>query len=480
MDNQDQLKKLAKIFNIDKVVTAEDLTQVLEGVLGIMNSFKKDNESLNTETKQIVNDLLLKVKNESEKIGANFSEQADQVKTEINSKLKEAQAFLKEVKKIKAIPGKDGLDALPADEEKIIAEVMGRIKLPTYKETMLDDAGQIADKLETLTGDKRLSATAIKDLPEFIQRIPNGGGWRNLFQLHDTNIVSPTNGQVIQYNSTTGRWENASAAGTGTVTSVATDATLTGGPITTTGTLGINLSNANTWLAKQSFGTGLLKAIDVQGTNSHVVAAFTDVASAVNYIALVNAATGSPSTVKIQALGTDSNINILVYGKGTGLFGILDPNNSWKALFQTSSLSADRTFTLPNATDTLIGKATTDVFTNKTLIATSNVVEEITTTTSSATPTPTGGSLRNFFTVTALAAGATFAAPSGSPVDGNYLTIRVLDNGTARSLAFNAIYRFSSDLAAPTTTVISKTLYMGFRYNGAASKWDCLAILNNL
>lgn len=39
----------------------------------------------------------------------------------------------------------------------------------------------------------------------------------------------------------------------GTVTSVATDGTLTGGPISTTGTLGINLANANNWTGLQTF-----------------------------------------------------------------------------------------------------------------------------------------------------------------------------------------------------------------------------------
>lgn len=43
--------------------------------------------------------------------------------------------------------------------------------------------------------------------------------------------------------------------GTGTVTSVATDSSLTGGAITTTGTLGLNLANANTWTGKQTFNT---------------------------------------------------------------------------------------------------------------------------------------------------------------------------------------------------------------------------------
>lgn len=135
--------------------------------------------------------------------------------------------------------------------------------------------------------------------------------------------------------------------------------------------------------------------------------------------------------------------------------------------------------TFPSTTDTVVTLTATQVLTNKTMIATTNVIQEITTIADSATPTPTGGSLRNAFTVTALGQSATFAAPSGTPVNLNTLIIRVLDNGTARALAFNAIYRFSTDLAAPTTTVLSKTLYMGFIYNSAASKWDCIAIVNN-
>jgi len=123
----------------------------------------------------------------------------------------------------------------------------------------------------------------------------------------------------------------------------------------------------------------------------------------------------------------------------------------------------------------LATKSGVETLTNKTLISTTNVVEEITTTASSATPAPTGGSLRNYFTVTALAAGATFSAPSGTPVDGNLLTIRIKDNGTARTLAWNAIYR-AIGVTLPTTTVLSKTLYLGCRYNGADSKWDVLAV----
>jgi len=88
---------------------------------------------------------------------------------------------------------------------------------------------------------------------------------------------------------------------------------------------------------------------------------------------------------------------------------------------------------------------------------------------SSSTPTPQTGADKNTFFVTALAANATFGAPSGTPTNGSTLVIRVKDNGTRRTLGWNAIYR--GDM--PTDT-IDGTLYIGFMYNSADSKWDCL------
>lgn len=98
--------------------------------------------------------------------------------------------------------------------------------------------------------------------------------------------------------------------------------------------------------------------------------------------------------------------------------------------------------------------------------------------TSSATPTP-NADITDLYTVTALAEAATFGAPTGAPNQGQKLIIRIKDNGTARALSWNAIYRASSDLALPTTTVLSKTMYLGFIYNSTDSKWDLLAVLDN-
>lgn len=81
----------------------------------------------------------------------------------------------------------------------------------------------------------------------------------------------------------------------------------------------------------------------------------------------------------------------------------------------------------------------------------------------------------NRYTVTALAAAMTINAPTGTPVDGQNLIIRIKDNATARALTWNAAFR-AIGVTLPTTTVISKTMYIGCTYNSADSKWDVIAV----
>lgn len=93
---------------------------------------------------------------------------------------------------------------------------------------------------------------------------------------------------------------------------------------------------------------------------------------------------------------------------------------------------------------------------------------------SGATITP-AADVANSYSVTALAANATIAAPAGTPVDGQSLTLRIKDDGTSRTLTWNAIYQVIG-VTLPTATVAGKILYVNLKYNAAASKWDVLAI----
>lgn len=90
------------------------------------------------------------------------------------------------------------------------------------------------------------------------------------------------------------------------------------------------------------------------------------------------------------------------------------------------------------------------------------------------TVTPTAG-LTNFYTVTALAGAATIAAPTGSPADGQILTIRIKDNGTARALTWDATYRVIG-CVLPTATTTNKNVYVACRYNAVDGFWDVLGV----
>lgn len=76
---------------------------------------------------------------------------------------------------------------------------------------------------------------------------------------------------------------------------------------------------------------------------------------------------------------------------------------------------------------------------------------------------------------TGLTGNITINAPTGSPVQGDKLIFRIKDNGTSRTLTWNAIYR-AIGVTLPTSTTVSKTLYVGAIYNSTDTKWDIIAI----
>jgi hypothetical protein len=79
------------------------------------------------------------------------------------------------------------------------------------------------------------------------------------------------------------------------------------------------------------------------------------------------------------------------------------------------------------------------------------------------------------YNVTALANAITINAPNGTPVDGNKLTFRFLDDGSARAITWNAAFT-AIGVSLPTTTTANKTTYVGCIYNDNNSRWDVIAV----
>jgi hypothetical protein len=85
----------------------------------------------------------------------------------------------------------------------------------------------------------------------------------------------------------------------------------------------------------------------------------------------------------------------------------------------------------------------------------------------------------DIYAYTALAANLTINAPTGTPVDGNKLLFRILDDGTSRTLTWNATFT-AIGVALPTATVPNKTTYVGCIYNANNTRWDVIAAITQV
>lgn len=204
--------------------------------------------------------------------------------------------------------------------------------------------------------------------------------------------------------------------------------------------------NGTKWIATTMSGDQTITLTsDVTGSGTGSFAATIATAAVTNakmanmatktYKGRTSAATGVPEDVAVATLKTDLSLN-----------------------------NVDNT---SNATE----RAATATLTNK------RINPRLVTATSYTTNTGTSldVSTCDQFQITAQAGALLFNAPNGTPVGGNKLIIRIKDNGTARALTYNAVFRAMGN-ALPSTTVISKTLYMGFIYNATDTKWDLVAV----
>jgi hypothetical protein len=81
----------------------------------------------------------------------------------------------------------------------------------------------------------------------------------------------------------------------------------------------------------------------------------------------------------------------------------------------------------------------------------------------------------NIVVITDQATGLTLDNPSGTPVQGQALFYRIKDNGVSRTVAYGSQFR-AIGVTLPTSTTISKTIYLGCIYNSTESKWDVIGV----
>jgi hypothetical protein len=308
--------------------------------------------------------------------------------------------------------------------------------------------------------------------------VPNGR--KAHLYVNGTDVIQMFDFVDINGGAIDGTSVGAASASTGSFTTLATSGALTYGGVTlsnsVTGTGSMVLATSPT-LTTPALGTpSALVGTNITGTAAGLTAG--------NVTTNANLTGAVTSTGNSTVLGSFSSANLAA--------AVTDETGTGALVFATSptlvapALGTPASGVVTNLTGTAsiningtVGATTANTGAFTTLTASTNInstrVDPRTSTVAdTATLTP-NISANDQYSLTAQAQALTVAAPIGTPVDGNKLILRILDNGVARAITWNATYTVIGT-TLPTTTTASKMLYVGCIYNSTNTRWDVVAV----
>jgi len=191
VDNK-KLEKLHSLLSaVNNSLTKQEFIESFKAVSDYVKRIEDKNNDEFSSFKSKFDALSKLVKEESANETENLKSQVNSlvnthlvsIMQDFEKKVADIDAKLLEVKDGK--DGEDGEDGDSVEIEEVITEVLKRIPDPP-----IDEGVNIVDKINSITGDSdrdKIDAIHIKNLPEFVEKVSQGSGLRNVF--HDTTLT---------------------------------------------------------------------------------------------------------------------------------------------------------------------------------------------------------------------------------------------------------------------------------------------------
>lgn len=159
------IQKFAKMLDGHQMVTTEEFKSAISDFINAFAQHRSAFAEISKKNESTMNEILLNLQSEFDKMRGDVTKETGVTKEEMRSMLAKCMSDMKKMcDEMESRLPQDGKDGMDADEERIIEEVLAKIKLPEAQ--LLDTPDEVVEKINKST--KKIAKERVEGLEQAI------------------------------------------------------------------------------------------------------------------------------------------------------------------------------------------------------------------------------------------------------------------------------------------------------------------------